>query len=366
MHDGILTINLNAIVRNWLRLRARAGHKACAAVVKANAYGLGMLPVSEALWRAGCREFFVATVDEGLALRQALPAATVVVLGGVRPGREPEVAQAGLWPSLFSLDAVQRWQAAVSAPCVLNINTGMTRLGMEESEFAAFVVSGAAATLDVRIFMSHLACADEPDHPLNHQQLARFNAQAPLARSRWPGVRLSLANSSGVFLGDDWHQDLLRPGAALYGVNPLPGLANPMEPVVCLRLPVIQYRTITEPAQVGYSATAEVQPGQWLAVVLGGYADGLLRRLSNRGEGRLAGQPVPIVGRVSMDATIFDVTRLAPDRLPAIGEAWVEMLNDDLDVNRVAEHMNTIGYEVLTNLGGRYHRDYVREGAVTL
>lgn len=367
MHDGILTINLNAIVRNWLRLRARAAGKPCAAVVKANAYGLGMLPVSEALWRAGCRDFFVATVDEGLALRQALPAAMVVVLGGVRPGREAEVAQAGLWPSLFSLDAVQRWQAAAGqAPCVLNINTGMTRLGMEESEFADFVASEAAGRLDVRLFMSHLACADEPDHPLNQQQLARFNAQAPLARRRWPGLRLSLANSSGVFLGEAWHQELLRPGAALYGVNPVPGQPNPMEPVVRLKLPVIQYRQITERAQVGYSATAEVQPGQWLAVVLGGYADGLLRRLSNRGEGWLAGQAVPIVGRVSMDATIFDVTGLAPHQLPAIGDAWVEMLNDELDVNRVAEHMHTIGYEVLTNLGSRYHRDYVREGALTL
>ncbi|AFU99038.1 alanine racemase [Simiduia agarivorans] len=364
MHDGILTIDLDAIVANWRQLAARVAPSVCAAVVKANAYGLGMVPVSQALWRAGCANFFVATTDEGLLLREALPQARIVVLGGVRPGREQGFVEAGLWPSLFSLDAIERWLVATaasgtSAPCVINLNSGMTRLGMSPQELQRFIESADAERLDVKIFMSHLACADEPGHPLNQQQLTQYSQLVPAVKARWPEVVLSFANSSGIFLGQEFHFDLARPGAAMYGVNPTPALPNPMRPVVSLRLPVIQYRTITEPSWVGYSATVQVQAGQRLAVVLGGYADGLLRRLSNRGEGELAGHRVPIIGRVSMDATIFDVSAIPEAQLPPIGEAWVDMLSPVLDVNLVAEHMNTIGYEVLTNLGSRYHRNYV-------
>ena len=364
MHDGILTIDLNAIVANWRDLSARVAPSRCAAVVKANAYGLGMVPVSRALSAAGCRDFFVATTDEGLLLREALPEARIVVLGGVRPGREQDFVQARLLPSLFSLDAVERWLAATgmegpSAPCVVNLNSGMTRLGLCPDELRQLLASPTAQSLSVEIFMSHLACADEPEHPLNTSQLEQFAAAEPLVRKTWPDATLSFANSSGIFLGKSFHYELARPGAALYGVNPTPGQPNPMAPVVSLRLPVIQYRNISKPSWVGYSATVQVQPGQRLAVVLGGYADGLLRRLSNRGEGELAGYRVPIIGRVSMDATIFDVTGVPADALPAIGDAWVHMLSPALDVNLVAEHMNTIGYEVLTNLGSRYHRQYV-------
>lgn len=362
MHDGVLTIDLNYVVANWQLLAARVAPAACAAVVKANAYGLGMEPVSRALWAAGCEVFFVATADEGLLLRQLLPQAKIIVLGGVRPGREAEFIQAALWPSLFSVDAVARWLAACegdkTAPCVINVNSGMTRLGLELEETEALCNSAEASRLDVRIYMSHLACADEPGHPLNAHQLQQFQRLLLKVKTLWPQAQASFANSSGIFLGVDYHFELVRPGAAMYGVNPTPNQTNPMRPVVNLRLPVIQYRAITQSSWVGYSATAQVRPGQRLAVVLGGYADGLLRRLSNRGEGELAGYRVPIVGRVSMDATIFDVSAIPADELPPIGAAWVDMLNDDLDVNRVASQMNTIGYEVLTNLGSRYHRIY--------
>lgn len=363
MHDGILTIDLDAIVANWRQLAERVAPSNCAAVVKANAYGLGVVPVSRALWRAGCRHFFVATTDEGLLLRETLPDAQIVVLGGARPGREHDFAASGLWPSLFSVDAIARWLAAtavdgLSAPCVVNVNSGMTRLGMSPAELLAFTAGSDASRLNVKMFMSHLACADEPAHPLNQHQLQQFAQLVPAVKIGWPAASLSFANSSGIFLGREFHFDLARPGAAMYGVNPTPGLPNPMQPVVSLRLPVIQYRAIQEPSWVGYSATVQVQPGQRLAVVLGGYADGLLRRLSNRGEGELAGFRVPIIGRVSMDATIFDVSSIPEVQLPPIGEAWIDMLSPSLDVNLVAEHMNTIGYEVLTNLGGRYHRNY--------
>ncbi|MDN3638422.1 alanine racemase [Simiduia curdlanivorans] len=367
-HDGILTVNLRAIARNWLALSRKVGEAQCAAVVKANAYGLGMVPVARSLAHVGCRTFFVATVDEAIELREGLgEAPVIVVLGGVRPGREPALVANAIWPSLFSVDAIARWQRAttvadVSAPCVVKVNTGMTRLGLDLSELANYVASPEARQLDVRYFMSHLACADEPAHPLNREQLGRYQEAAALAASVWPQARRSFANSSGIFLGAEWHQQLARPGAALYGVNPTPGQPNPMEPVVSLRLPIIQYRLLADSAAVGYSATATCQPGQRLAVVLGGYADGLQRQLSSRGEGVFAGRRVPLVGRVSMDATIFDVSAIPESELPPIGAAYIEVLNSELTVNLVASHMNTIGYEVLTSLGNRYQREYVELG----
>lgn len=366
--DGILTVNLAALVRNWQRLNTLVGAAQCAAVVKANAYGLGMVPVATALLAAGCGCFFVATVDEALELRAAIgQEPDIIVLGGVRAGRELELVGVRAWPSLFSMEAIERWRRATdvngqSAPCVLKINTGMTRLGLDLDELAVLTADPAAHRLNVQIFMSHLACADEAPHPLNHLQLERFNHAAESAQSVWPAARLSLANSSGIFLGAQWHQHLVRPGAALYGINPMPGSANPVEPVVNLKLPVIQYRLLTEAAQVGYSATASCQPGQRLAVVLGGYADGLQRQLSGRGVGELCGQRVSMLGRVSMDTIIFDISGLAAEQLPAVGEAYIEVLNQTLTVDVVAEQMNTIGYEVLTSLGARYLRHYLEDG----
>ena len=367
-HDGILTINLQAVARNWLALKERMSSAQCGAVVKANAYGLGMVPVARPLTGVGCDHFFVATVDEALELREALgvrPA--IVVLGGVRPGGEPALVAKNIWPSLFSMGAIERWQRATtvahqSAPCVVKVNTGMTRLGLELDELDVFLASPAARHLDVRIFMSHLACADEAAHPLNTEQLHKFQSAAAVARSVWPDAILSLANSSGIFLGSEWHQQLARPGAALYGVNPSPGQNNPMEPTVSLRLPVIQYRLLKASAYVGYSATAQCQPGQRLAVVLGGYADGLQRQLSSRGEGWIAGRRVPLVGRVSMDTMVFDVSAIPVQELPVVGEAYIEVLNRELTVDTLAEQMNTIGYEVLTGLGSRYEREYITDG----
>lgn len=369
-YDGVLTVNLQAIVRNWQLLKQRMGGAQCAAVVKANAYGLGMVPVARALAAAGCRTFFVATVDEALALRECLSdEPDIIVLGGVRPGRELDLVAHRIWPSLFSADAIARWLRAtvaddLSAPCVVKLNSGMTRLGLEMSELKSLLDSPVAQQLDVKIFMSHLACADEPSHPLNKQQLDVFQQAVNAMRDTWPAATLSFANSSGIFLGADWHHQLARPGAALYGVNPTPNLPNPMEPVVTLRLPVIQYRKLEAPADVGYSATAHCKSGQRLAVVLGGYADGLHRQLSSRGEGMIAGYRVPLVGRVSMDATIFDVSAIADAELPPIGDAYIEVLNNELTVNVVASHMNTIGYEVLTSLGNRYQRHYLEQPKV--
>lgn len=364
---GILTVNLRAIVRNWLRLRARVAPASCAAVVKADAYGLGMAPVARALQRAGCQYFFVATQAEGVALRQALGATpSIIVLGGARPGTEGELVAAGLWPSLYSVDAIARWSAAAAgAPCVVKFNSGMTRLGLDEQELVALLAQPSRTqALNVQMFMSHLACADEPAHPLNAVQLANFERQLPAVQAAWPKAEISLSNSSGIFLGAAWHFACVRPGAALYGVNPTPGQANPQEPVVRLALPVLQYRTLTQAASLGYSATAQGVAGQTLAVAMGGYADGLHRLMSGRGLGMLAGQQVPLLGRVSMDVTLFDVSQVAA--LPPIGEAYIDVLNDELTVSRVAETMGTIGYEVLTSLGQRYERRYVEEGSVAI
>ncbi|UTA47440.1 alanine racemase [Simiduia sp. 21SJ11W-1] len=359
--DGLLTIDVQAIVRNWTRLRDRVAPARCAAVVKANAYGLGVEPVARALRAAGCELFFVATLAEGEALRGCLgDVPDVVVLGGVRPGAEPRFVAARLWPSLFSMEAIERWLAACGAepaPCALKLNTGMTRLGLDEQELLAFLGSPAARNLPVQIFMSHLASADEPEHPQNLAQLQAFERGLSAARKVWPQALASLSNSAGIFLGPAWHQQCVRPGAALYGVNPTPGQPNPQEPVVRLALPVLQYRTLGADVSVGYSATARVQKGRQLAVVAGGYADGLHRSLSSRGQGMLAGCRVPLVGRVAMDTLVFDVSDVPA--LPPVGEAAIEVLNAELDVDAMARAMGSIGYEVLTSLGARYERCYL-------
>ncbi|MBB3170168.1 alanine racemase [Simiduia aestuariiviva] len=364
--DGILTINLRAIVRNWLRLRDRVRPARCAAVVKANAYGLGVQPVASALQRAGCDLFFVATLAEGVELREVLGGeADIVVLGGARPGAEPAFIAHRLWPSLFSMDAIERWLAAQGqgplAPCVIKFNSGMTRLGLDAFELQALLASPEAKSLAVQIFMSHLACADEAGHPQNQQQLQAFEQVCGAAQSVWPQAITSLSNSSGIFLGRAWHQQCVRPGAALYGVNPTPGQSNPQEAVVRLALPVMQYRQLQADAAVGYGAAGQGVKGQTLAVTLGGYADGLHRQMLGRAVGELAQQRVPLVGRVAMDTLVFDVSSVSP--LPVVGEAYVELLNDALTVDVLATAMGSIGYEVLTSLGARYERRYIEEGS---
>ena len=349
---AILEIDLGGIVENWRLLSQQAAPARCAAVVKANAYGLGAAPVAQALAAAGCRMFFVATLDEGILLRQILgPAPEIAILNGPMPGTAPEFVEHGLIPVLNDPGQIAAWQRlGAGPPAILHVDTGMARLGLGAREFADFALS--PPPIAWRAVMSHLACADTPDHPLNQRQRARFAAVA----GQLPEVPASLAASSGIFLGASYHFDLVRPGAALYGVNPLPGRPNPLRQIVRLSAKIMQIRQIDSGESVGYGA-AQIMPAPGRAAVVGvGYGDGWLRSLSHRGCGYLAGTRVPLLGRVSMDLVTFDVSAV-PEGLAHPG-ATIELLGENYGVDDAAADAGTIGYEMLTALGPRYHRFY--------
>jgi alanine racemase len=354
---AILEIDLGAIVANWRLLAERAAPAACAAVVKANAYGLGAAPVARALAAAGCRLFFVATLDEGIALRQTLGAGPlgdgpeIAVLNGPLPGTEAEFVAHGLVPVLNHPGQIGNWvEQGRGRRAILHVDTGMARLGLTSREFEEFLED--RPPIAWRAVLSHLACADEPAHPLNRRQCERFAA----VRARLPDIPASLAASSGVFLGADHHFDFVRPGAALYGVNPCPGRANPLRPVARLLAKIIQTREIDRGETVGYGAAHVMEAPGRVATVAVGYADGWLRALSRRGCGFVGGKRVPLLGRVSMDLCAFDVSAV-PSALTRPGMA-IELLGPDHGVDQVAADAGTIGYEILTALGARYHRIY--------
>jgi alanine racemase len=362
---GILTINLAAIQENWRRVNQELISSAtAAAVIKTNAYGLGAAEVGRALFSVGCREFFVANLDEAIAARQALSSSAIIyVLGGSRPGTEHLFFQYQLIPVLFELSAVERWRQAciqqnIEGPCAIKINTGMTRMGLDPREFQLLLnTRDGFAQLQVVLVMSHLACADEPDHPLNERQLAIFSQLVVAAKTILPRARFSLANSSAIFRGADFHFDLVRPGASLYGINPTPAAPSPVLPVVNLRLPILQSRMLDQAAIVGYGATVNVAPPTRLLVAAGGYADGLHRTIGVQGCGELAGQLLPVIGRISMDTTIFDASSLAGVSLTE--DAMIEVINERLTVDALATATQALGYEVLTSLGTRYQRQYL-------
>jgi alanine racemase len=404
---AVLDIDLGAIAANWRLLAARVATAKCTAVVKANAYGLGIAPVAAALAAAGCRTFFVATLDEGIGLRAILGKnAEIAVFNGPLAGTEAEFAAHRLVPVLNDLGQVESWRRlAVKAPlphrgrgrdlsprdgrvrataadppspasglrpsapspalrergkfpAMLHVDTGMARLGLSSRELATLVDD---PDLHQGIcwagIMSHLACADTPDHPLNVAQLTRFSA----ARAHFPGLRASLAASSGIFLAGEFHHDLVRPGAALYGVNPRPGGPNPMRQVVTLKGKIVQVREIDSGESVGYGAAHVMSGPGRLATVAVGYADGWLRALSHRGCGRIAGRRVPLVGLVSMDLASFDVSAIDPASARP-GDS-IELLGADYGVDDAAADAGTIGYEILTALGARYHRRYRAAGS---
>lgn len=367
---AVLTVDLAAIVDNWRQLRDRALPAACAAVVKADAYGLGAAEVASALAAGGCRTFFVATLDEGLSLRRTLAdrrtgsadAAEIYVLGGAPRGCETDLIAARLRPVLNSLGDIDAYaaharSAGIRPPVAVHLDTGMSRLGLSDTEQATIASDPSRLDgLDLCLVMSHLACADEPEHPLNAKQLALFRAAA----ASLPAAARSFANSSGIFLGRDYVFDLVRPGAALYGVAPNGTNPNPMRGVVRLHGRIVQVREIDTPRTVGYGATHRVQRGSRIATVSVGYADGYLRSLGNRGSGFLAGQRIPVVGRVSMDLITFDVSNIPAERV--VPGHMVELIGPDLPVDAVAAAANTIGYEILTSLGSRYHRVYSPAG----
>jgi alanine racemase len=366
--QGVLTIDLDALVANWRQLALRAAPAECAAVVKADGYGLGAARVAAALAAAGCRTFFVATLDEGTAVRAALaplpPAggeeAVIYLLNGLPRGAEPDLIAHRLRPVLNSLADIDAWAAVPGGPlpAAVQLDTGMSRLGLSDEEQRRLAEAPQRlGGIALALLMSHLACADEPDHPLNDEQRRRFAALT----ARLPPCRRSLANSSGIFLGNDFHHQLVRPGAALYGVAPNAREPNPLQGVIRLDGRIVQVREIDSPRTVGYGATHRVAGPTRIATVSVGYADGFLRSLSNRGRGHIGGYAVPLVGRVSMDLTTFDVSEVPPALLAQGGT--IELIGPHQPVDAVAAAAGTIGYEILTALGRRYHRVYVGSAA---
>lgn len=362
--NAILTIDLGALQENWRILRGLAGGAECGAAVKANAYGLGMLPVCRALWGAGCRSFFVARPREGERLRGLLPEATIYVLDGLLAGEPEHFERFALRPALISLAEARGWVEFCRTrgrrlPCGLHVDTGINRLGLSPAEFTALLDDrGTIQSLDVSLLMSHLACADEPDRPMNARQLATFRE----LHGRLPGVPASLANSSGIFLGGDYAMDLVRPGLAIYGGNPTPGRPNPMRQVVMLEGVVMQIRELAVGDVVGYGATWEARRPSRIALLGAGYTDGIPRALSSGLAERPAqvavdGVRCPVIGRISMDMMAVDVTDL-PAGSVAQGTR-MEILGRTIPLDEVAGWAETISYELLARLGGRFARVYV-------
>ncbi|PYE28629.1 alanine racemase [Rhizobium sp. PP-CC-3A-592] len=363
-----LTIDLQALADNWRQMKARSGSARAAAVLKADAYGIGIEAAAETLYRAGARDFFVANAEEGVDLRPLVPEGRIYVLAGIWPGIEPLFFENGLVPVINSEEQLAFFMAALSEhgdhPCVLHVDTGMNRLGLSMEEAMALASDPARpASFSPMLVMSHLACADDPAHPLNARQLSAFREVS----AAFEGVEASLANSAGVHLGPDYHFDLTRPGIATYGGEAVNGMANPMTPVVTAEARIIQVRSVAEGGSASYGATAAFARDSRIAIASVGYADGYHRSVSGSGValrqaapsgayGFLHGRRVPHVGRVTMDLSLFDVTDL-PENAVRAGD-YIELFGRNIALDDVARAGGTIGYELLTSLGHRYDRAY--------
>jgi len=359
---GILTVDLDAIVANWRKLEKTAVPAECAAVIKADAYGCGVDPVARALAAAGCKTFFVATLGEAGAVRAALPSTVIYVLDGFFQNSGDAYAKIDARPVIGDLNELAEWdvfcrRTGWTGGAAIHIDTGMNRLGLTITEAQGIVPRINAGDHGITLVMSHLACAESLNHPLNAEQVAGFREIASL----FSGVPASLSNSSGVFLGAQFQFDMVRPGSALYGVNPTPEADNPMQPVVELKARIVQIRNVERGESVGYGGTWTTRRPTRLAIVSAGYADGYFRSGgSNDGtrgaEVVVAGKRCPVAGRISMDLMAIDVTDL--DKNAVRRGHMVTLIGEGITVDELAHHFGTIGYEVLTNLGRRYARVY--------
>lgn len=363
-HGALLTIDLGALAANWRMLGQRAGTQA-GAVVKANAYGIGIEPAVTALAKVGCRSFFVAHLSEGVRARAAAPEATIYILNGLPPESGPAFAEHGLSPVLGSHAELLEWAGfrqtgAKLRPAALHVDTAMNRLGLWPGEGLdlARERGGVIAAAGIGLVMSHFASSEDQTDPANARQIAAF---AEIAAA-FPGVPASLLNSSGHFLPNCPAYDLTRPGYALYGGNPTPGKPNPMQPVIGLEARIVQLREVEAGTQVGYNGRWTAQGRRKLATISLGYADGYPRNASwtdaaSGGSALLGGVRCPFVGSVSMDLIIIDVSE-APAQA-AVRGAPVTLIGGELDLEAVGAGAKTIGYEILTSLGRRHSRRYI-------
>ena len=358
---GRVTIDLGALADNWRSLAKRAENAATGAVVKGDGYGIGLEVAARTLAEAGCQTFFVALPEEGFRLREAVRDATIYVLDGLMPGSATALARARLRPVLGSWPEIEEWAAyrksGGQGSAAIHVDTGMNRLGLTLGEARRLSQAGNLLTVIAPdLLMSHLAAADTPAHPHNRKQLTAFRA----VRVLLPGIPASLANSAGIFLGNDYHFDLVRPGIALYGGAAVDGIPLPTRTVVTLEARILQIRDARQGEQVGYGAAETLGRQSRIAIVAAGYADGYHRRAGSNDTRAgahvfLRGRNAPLVGRVSMDLIAIDVTGIDG----AERGDWVELFGNNVPVDQVARHADTIGYELLTGLGRRYERNYI-------
>lgn len=357
MRDITRRVFLHSLADNYRQLSRLATPASCAAVVKANGYGLGMVPVSQALHAAGCNEFFVATLAEGEQLRLALPAPTIFVLNGLGHHPPQRFQQAQLIPVLNSGEEIAIWAEAnhsTPSPCSLHVDTGMQRLGLPGDEFTRLLADPQLLQrLNPVLVMSHLINSELSTAATNDEQLKLFN---DLLKNLPPEINRSLSNSSGIFLGDPFKFDLCRAGAACYGLNPLPGQANPMLPVVEISAPIIQIREVHESGKVGYGGTGKIAAGGRLATIAAGYADGYPRHAGGNATIQIGEWLAPVVGRVSMDLISVDISHLPRDAVEVGDPAY--LLGPLVDADALAKAAGTIGYEILTGLGRLAETDY--------
>jgi alanine racemase len=359
---GTLTVDLDAIADNWQTLTRRLFAVECGAVVKANAYGLGLEPVTARLAKAGCKTFFVADIAEARRARSRAREAAIYVLNGFSPEAAHAFAELNVQPVINSTMELAEWDAFVATQgwrggAAFHIDTGMNRLGMPAEEAAALALRLQQENHGITLLMSHLACAEVQDHPLNASQIRLFRE----LRMLYHGVPASLANSAGIFIGEAAHFDVARPGAALYGINPTPGRTNPMRNVLTLSARILQVRKVPQGESVGYGAAWNAKRASRVAVAALGYADGLLRAGSGLdrkagGSAIVADKRCPIVGYISMDLACIDVTDL-PDNAVRRGDSAI-FIGENLSIDEVAATAGTIGYEVLVRLGSRCHLAY--------
>ncbi len=356
---GLLTIDLAALRANYAEIARRVAPAEVAAVVKGDGYGTGLVPAATALWQAGARRFFVALLSEAHTLRAVLPDADIFVLNGLFAGAEPAYRESRLIPVLGSLPEIALWQAFCATleaplPAAIHVDTGMNRLGLSPTEAIGLAEGRDELGFPIALLMSHLACADEPDHALTARQLEDFRA----VRALFPEVTASLANSAGAMGDSALHFDLVRPGIVVYGGRARRDIA-PLRPVVRLDLRIVQLRHVHEGETVGYGAVHTAHRPSRIAILAAGYADGI-PRLAGASDERagaqavVAGRRCPLIGRISMDLLAVDVTDVPEDEVQP--GAWATLLGDGLGLDDLARHSYTIDYEILTSLGRRYHR----------
>ncbi|MGE0603582.1 MAG: alanine racemase [Xanthobacteraceae bacterium] len=361
---GLLTVDLAALAANWKSLKKRAGGANCAAVVKADAYGVGLEQATQALAKAGAETFFVATFDEAARLRTLLPTVTIYLLNGLNAGSAESVCGIDVRPVLGSMEEIDEWEAHADAsgeeaPAAIHIDTGMNRHGitLAEAEALAPRLVTEEITFTPTLVMSHLACADEPEHALNRVQIDAFSSII----KKFPGVPASLCNSAGLLAFPEAHFDLVRPGIALYGGRALNAGENPMQPVVKLEARIVTIRDAKAGTSVGYGARLHLRRDSRLAIISAGYADGIFRAAGSSdnkkgAEALVADIRCPLAGRISMDLIAIDITDVPPDQIRR-GDL-VTLIGDSISVDDLAGHARTIGYEVLTSLGRRWKRIY--------